>query len=58
MKHIKMCKPLPKLKVDAAEVSEEMKSLTMNQRDKKQKAHKEIFHGLGCVPTGNIIDRD
>ncbi len=52
MKHIKLCKP---------KSIESKNSFESKIKDKKSKGVKSsilMTEGHGCVPTGNIIDRD
>ena len=53
MKHIKICKP--KMFTNKTSIKEKEKDFGAS---KTSRAVVIQTQGLGCVPTGNIIDRD
>lgn len=53
MKHIKVCKPKAFSKDKAASVAQQAMKLVNGV-----KTFIPTTEGLGCIPTGNIIDRD
>jgi hypothetical protein len=52
MKHIKICKP------KSVEAKNSVLSKTGAKKAREVKSSILMTEGHGCVPTGNIIDRD
>lgn len=58
MKHIKLCKPKSQnSKLNKSETIKENKMMG-GSSSKISKSTPAISEGLGCVPVGNIVDRD